>query len=95
MSATQNTMAYRRRNREKGLCSNCTAPAAPGRTLCERHLKRQAERTQRLRAERKQQGQCACGAKPRRGYATCPACAERNRENARLRQEVKDEMPAN
>jgi hypothetical protein len=31
-------LAYRQRHRALGLCSDCSRPAAPGRSMCQLHL---------------------------------------------------------
>lgn len=46
------------RRQDAGLCRVCQAPQVPGKTLCERHLKEQAERTKTKRDRLLKSGRC-------------------------------------
>ncbi len=43
---------YRHARRAKGLCLNCTAPAAPGRVMCAYHLAYNIANRRKVRARK-------------------------------------------
>lgn len=59
---------------EAGRCLTCTAPAKPGRTLCEKHLEIQASKAKRRRARRRAEGLCTvdgCKWRPTGDHVLC------------------------
>lgn len=49
--------------KQSGLCGDCSNKAELGKTKCKKCQKKATERVRVLRAERKKQGLCRCGAK--------------------------------
>lgn len=69
----QNTIRYRQRKREKGLCTLCPSPARLGGKCCEECLKKESAKRNRWRAA----GLCtSCGEPTAVGKKKCISCIE-------------------
>lgn len=71
----------------RGDCISCKCrPAKEGRRTCQHCLDVGRDLRKRLEAKRVAAGKCRCGARPRRGMATCARCADR--ANARQQRQA-------
>ena len=60
-----------------GTCANCSKPAAPGVTLCKRHLLMNRERMAARVKRNYELGLCRCGGDRVEGYRQCAECRTR------------------
>lgn len=87
------TKEFKDRHRELGLCTDCSCPAAPFYSLCERHINSHREaslayvtrnRNKKLEYDRnrrekmKRDGRCHCGAPLSDGLKICTNCSSRS-----------------
>lgn len=69
-----------------GLCTTCRKPAAPGRTMCRRHLDMKAAQAAAKRNRRRAQGKCVfCGDQATSGHSKCSWCMAKHNEGNRQR----------